>query len=598
MENGSTIASSVMEIDLDQLATHSGIAVAVPAFPAPAPASAPADASSAASASTSTTAGDVLLQSWQISYKDCAGISVTDRKMSAAEFAAHEAKRTSTRADVMAQLRASVAANGGKDQEPHVHAYPHPGQDEIDKSLASVVPGWEHVPPSELRNYLATGVAPLNVSQDTLARYRHAIQVAEKDVAMEADSEIARMLALLPESERAKLQRSLLDPSSTRSVKLIPNQWLAERMHVLKVRPSLRDKILFTLGRKAAILTAPVEQMWIEAVMLHNGFCKTVLELQQHVLYPFTVDGQGKVQIAATHLKQYCDARPGSEEEPLDKNLLAFYAHACQVRGLSDDSVEFQQKKIVMTTPVRGATTAEHMQHVSQMRAAMQTSEPHDGSQLHANQCAVCATVTDQACAGCRALHMAVTYYCSRACQKQHYKIHKPFCKTAHVYPVDLPRYCEGCGTRTTLGCQDCDTPYCGSTCYTQDHARHLRVCTLVKNTTDATVATETAADVISSFPLSNGEVAQIIAMPTSTTTSSRGSKNVFDFSTDQRATIRAAFTTQTNTPPPPPLAPAATPFASPVNSDSSGSGSGSGSTYDRFKRCALASDLKWIRHF
>ena len=85
------------------------------------------------------------------------------------------------------------------------------------------------------------------------------------------------MLALLPTATRDDFVNNHIAKGAPA---LVPVLWLEDKMLGLCVRPALARSTIFTCERKAAL--ADVERQWIDVVMLHNGFCKTVLELQQH----------------------------------------------------------------------------------------------------------------------------------------------------------------------------------------------------------------------------------------------------------------------------------------------------------------------------
>jgi len=89
--------------------------------------------------------------------------------------------------------------------------------------------------------------------------------------------------------------------------------------------------------------------------------------------------------------------------------------------------------------------------------------------------CAYCKIDTKlEQCSACK-----YVLYCSKKCQKQHFKIHKLFCKDAFIFK-NINRLCECCGKETDLGCKICRMSFCKKNdgeCYTRYNDIHKIYC-------------------------------------------------------------------------------------------------------------------------
>jgi len=166
-----------------------------------------------------------------------------------------------------------------KDRADAPIVYSHPGADELRRSLASVTGQWRSIPPDLLRDYLPTGKPPTDLPTHRLAHYARRTRTSIADGM--ADPDIKAMLSLLPADV---YEDFVANHVSKAGPAMVPILWLNDKMAALCVRSELQRRTIYMCERKAAVASA--EQQWIDAVMLHNGFCKTVLELQQY--YPET----------------------------------------------------------------------------------------------------------------------------------------------------------------------------------------------------------------------------------------------------------------------------------------------------------------------
>ena len=126
---------------------------------------------------------------------------------------------------------------------------------------------------SDLRDYYSTGQPPLDLPAAKLAEYT---AEADQGVAqMAADPQLKALMAMLPAHLRQQFEQ--LHPM-TSAVALVPCLWLRDKMRILCVRKELAEKTTFLLERHA--VHSGAEMQWLRAVQLHNGFCKTITELQ------------------------------------------------------------------------------------------------------------------------------------------------------------------------------------------------------------------------------------------------------------------------------------------------------------------------------
>jgi hypothetical protein len=217
----------------------------------------------------------ILVRTWDIA-PDGSHESTIERVMTASEYASHTANKEATKERAMAYLQAGLEQRGGRDREDSVRHFPHPGANEIRASLDSVTAEWRSIPDDVLRFYFSTGRAPTDVTPEDMAQFMAAATACVAST--EQDPLIQSLLARMTVSMREQFYAAV--PLGSRAPNLVPALWLAQKMDVLHVRKELKDKVQFTMERKAVMTS--VEALWLEAVKLHNGFCKTVLELKQH----------------------------------------------------------------------------------------------------------------------------------------------------------------------------------------------------------------------------------------------------------------------------------------------------------------------------
>lgn len=162
----------------------------------------------------------------------------------------------------------------GTDRYTEVPQFANPGPEELAASLQSVSAGWQQVSQCDLRPYMPSGAPPQDLTAEELARYKE----MTRQVALQTtqDESIREIIASMP-----AIMRDLFfaeHPHFFNAEPLVPCMWLQEKLIVLCVGQELGDKTMRTLSWHATQSSA--EAQWIRVVNLHNGFCKTITELQ------------------------------------------------------------------------------------------------------------------------------------------------------------------------------------------------------------------------------------------------------------------------------------------------------------------------------
>jgi len=204
----------------------------------------------------------------------------TEMHLTAAQYTEYKAKQEEKKAAFaasIATIRAKIAQKeGSSDRESEVRTFVNPGVKELKASLNSATSGWMDVSHDDLRFYLPSGVPPQDIATNTLAKYTDDARTAMNSTL--DDPDIKSMLSMIPTSMRDKCITQLGIDSPTRYLSLIPCMWLQDKMRVLCVLKVFADKTNFIFERHA-VQSSP-EAQWLRAVQLHNGFCKTIIELQ------------------------------------------------------------------------------------------------------------------------------------------------------------------------------------------------------------------------------------------------------------------------------------------------------------------------------
>jgi len=245
--------------------------------------------SHAAAASAGTATGDagaprnnvVVMSSGIPSFdaRDAKDVDFTLEKMTAEEYAVHKAGVDKRKAEFFADVaerQAALKASGCDRQATPAH-YPHPGDAEIATSLQSVTAGWQDIAAKDLCMYTLSGQPPLDLPADKLAEYT--AQARKVTAQHLLDRTLQDMIAQLPPERLAQFKKAYGCPAE-KWPSVVPCYWLMEKMQLLCVRHELKHKTSFLLERHA-VQSSP-EAQWIRAVKLHNGFCKTIIELQAH----------------------------------------------------------------------------------------------------------------------------------------------------------------------------------------------------------------------------------------------------------------------------------------------------------------------------
>jgi len=228
-------------------------------------------------------ARNILVHSHSIPLCDPAAPSDSFVELRLTEAEYRERAETTERSRQAAERmwRDEVQANGGSDRAADVPRYPHPGAPELVKSLVSVEQGWRDIPSDRLRSYVTSGLPPQDLSAEQLAAYRRTAQ-AVMDHAKD-NTEMRKLMATVPPHRLADftaMMDKMHQPANVEGLAAL--EWLKDQMRELKVRRELREKVDFQFGRKCGLQNVWPAGRWAEAVALRNGFCKTVLELQQH----------------------------------------------------------------------------------------------------------------------------------------------------------------------------------------------------------------------------------------------------------------------------------------------------------------------------
>jgi hypothetical protein len=198
---------------------------------------------------------------------------VVDVRMTSAEHAQYKDALVEKKAAFSARMQAQSAraAAAGTDRDTLVVT--DPGAVDLAASLQSVTAAWPHVRASDLRVYYSTGQAPLDLDAAQLTAYTE--DATRSDDAVKRDPQLLALIGTLPAHARAQFQAQWC---VSRVGALVPCLWLRDKMRLLCVRTELAEKTLFLIERHATQSREDVQ--WCRAVQLHNGFCKTVLELQ------------------------------------------------------------------------------------------------------------------------------------------------------------------------------------------------------------------------------------------------------------------------------------------------------------------------------
>ena len=232
--------------------------------------------------SDTTAARNILVRTHAIPLCDPAHPSdfAVEERLTEVENHERLAAKQRTRQAQEQQWRDQVTANGGSDRHADGPQFPHPGAEELAASLDSVKDGWRDIPKERLRFYVVSGVVPQDVSPEKLAAYRRTARAVLDDI--DSDPQINAMLALMPPQMRTKFNAMRGKSKAANFEGLVALEWLKDAMRDLKVRKELADKVDFKFGRECALDDVWPAGRWAKAVAQHNGFCKTVLELQQH----------------------------------------------------------------------------------------------------------------------------------------------------------------------------------------------------------------------------------------------------------------------------------------------------------------------------
>ncbi len=196
-----------------------------------------------------------------------------ETRMTANEYGVYKAQQEEKKAKCLAQMR-NVVAMQGTDRYKDVPQFQNPGPKELAASLQSVSPGWMQVSKADLRPYIPSGLPPQDLSAEKLVQYTE--KARQVGLQTTQDETIRGMISTMPINMRDQFFAE--HPRFFNPEPLVPCMWLEDKMTLLCVRKELFDKTMFTLSRHAA--QSEAEAQWIRAVKLHNGFCKTIVELQ------------------------------------------------------------------------------------------------------------------------------------------------------------------------------------------------------------------------------------------------------------------------------------------------------------------------------
>lgn len=187
--------------------------------------------------------------------------SILRQHMSVSEFDAYLAFKEERKVTAMAVLQAHVDCNGCNDREDTTRTHQHPGTAALESSLHLVLPHWRDVCADTLRFYRYTGKPPLDVTTEDMTQLKQRAQTVTSVAIGDA------FLNMLPKCTRGEF-----------ITRMIPFWWLLKKMNALCVSNDLRKQIIDWYAESEY----DAERMWVEVVRRHNGFCKTVLDLQQH----------------------------------------------------------------------------------------------------------------------------------------------------------------------------------------------------------------------------------------------------------------------------------------------------------------------------
>lgn len=201
-------------------------------------------------------------------------MSVSILSLTPTELAIESARLVERKASKLQRMRSFVASQpNGSDRQSTVPTAPIVTAAELQKSLQSVCNGWQHIPVDELRGYHLTGLPPQSCAASQLAEYQTQAQGIVDELLV--DPEFTAMMQQVPLEARDEYYSAV----SRSAGGMVPVFWLHDQMVKLCVRPELLNETHYRFEKRAIVYS--VEHQWCEAARLFNGFCRTVLELQQ-----------------------------------------------------------------------------------------------------------------------------------------------------------------------------------------------------------------------------------------------------------------------------------------------------------------------------
>jgi len=221
------------------------------------------------------------------------------------------------------------------------------------------------------------------------------------------------------------------------------------------------------------------------------------------------------------------------------------HCDVCTVTYIQSPSQEFAQAMAMRTCP--GPKPVDTQNHLPNHDSSTKESTASSSTSNIGLACVVCNKIPAHACKGCNtSVHGVHTVYCSRDCQQSHWKVHKQFCKGAHVFSI--PRYCENCRKQTTLGCKVCKMPFCSAKCYSDGELKHKRGCGVIPSPAEMALLMKLPDS--TTLPTIKKYNAPLMFIPCAWQSSNAApndtSFNVFKLGTDPRPAIREAFPNST----------------------------------------------------
>lgn len=201
--------------------------------------------------------------------------NIIEQHMTPTEYAQQQAKDLERKAEQLRIMRA-VVAKAGSDREANCRVFKHPGHAVLHTTLLKVVkPTWRQIQLSDLRCYRETGLPPQDLDAGKLREYREWARTIVDEI--EADPAYQSVLANITATHREKYREKIHNSAEP----LVPVAWLRDQMTLLCINDEMFLKINYTLEQRASMYS--VEMQWAQAVQLFNEFCRSVLELRQHL---------------------------------------------------------------------------------------------------------------------------------------------------------------------------------------------------------------------------------------------------------------------------------------------------------------------------